>query len=31
MGLRYSYYIRTDGLYAHLISLVLDLIDQKKK
>jgi hypothetical protein len=30
IGLRYSYYKRTDGLYAHLISLELDLISQKK-
>jgi Protein of unknown function (DUF3570) len=30
IGLRYTYYKRTDGLYAHLISMVLDLIAQKK-
>jgi Protein of unknown function (DUF3570) len=28
--LRYSYYQRTDGLYAHILTLVLDLISDKK-
>ncbi len=30
IGLRYSYYKRTDGLYAHLITMELDLIFHKK-
>ncbi len=30
IGLRYCYYRRTDGLYGHLVTLILDLVYDKK-
>jgi hypothetical protein len=30
IGLRYSYYRRSDGLYGHLLTLVMDLVYDKK-